>query len=228
MDPKSEIKLIRQLLADYYDGASTPAQTEELSRLLASTPSLPADLQMERDIFTAIEGIASDNVQMPPELPHRIENAINAEHKKHHRHILWIRATSVAAAIAIICSVGLHIFNPHSTSAPTVGVPDVMLSQNIHTDRTPIASIETTPSHAASEMIPAKRTKTARRTKRRQPPAYGNESKVILVTDTVEATYYAEQSLQLLAMNMTHAETACQHTAQKISELNTTLNEILK
>ena len=227
MNPKPEISPIRKLLDSYYDGTATPIQIDELSRLLASTPSLPPELEIERDIFNAIAGIASDSIPVPPELSIRLENSINTRHKKHHRHILWVRATSIVAAIAVVCSVGLKTFNPHNTPAPTFGVPVEMLSQR-PTDNPIIASIEPTDVPATLKQAPVKRTKPGSKTRKSNATTYRDESKIIWVTDTIEATYYAEQSLQLLAMNIIHAEIACEHTSQKISEINTTLNEILR
>lgn len=220
------INRIRQLLTLYYDGTATPAQAEELSRLFATHSQLPDDMLMERRMFEAMACIANSE-PVPSDLPCRIEQAISAECSKS-RRLLWIRATAIAAAIAVISTISLHMLNQAEMHAPTVDVPDNIIAVTRTPDATP-ATVETKNITTTVEREPVKpRRKTAHRQHKAQPAADYAENRIIVVTDSAEATSYAEQSLQLLALNLAHAETACESTDQTIYEINRTLTEILK
>lgn len=110
-DPK-ELAMARSLLARFYDGATTPRDEAALYSFFDSYPSLPPDLEEERDAISWFasgisEEAAGCNAAEPPvssadSLP--ADNSIGRRVSL--RAPSWMRSVGAAAAVAI-AAVGL-------------------------------------------------------------------------------------------------------------------------
>lgn len=70
---------IREILNRWYDGNTTPAEQQRLADFFATDRELPADLEMEREMFRAMAEAGEDYAEMPVEVSERITAALEAE-----------------------------------------------------------------------------------------------------------------------------------------------------
>lgn len=75
----NEYNDIREILNRWYDGQSTPAEQQRLADFFATDRALPADLEMEREMFRAMAEAGEEYAEMPHEVSERINSAIEAE-----------------------------------------------------------------------------------------------------------------------------------------------------
>lgn len=120
----NEYREIRLLLARYYDGTASQAETRRLEEFFAQCADLPADLEADRALFEAMAGIACEPVEIPAGLSSRIDAALEAEMARDRmadadessgtagaaaapRHGVWRRRllTAVAAAACLAAAV---------------------------------------------------------------------------------------------------------------------------
>lgn len=75
----NEYNDIREILNRWYDGNTTPAEQQRLADFFATDRELPADLEMEREMFRAMAEAGEDYAEMPHDVSERINAAIEAE-----------------------------------------------------------------------------------------------------------------------------------------------------
>lgn len=75
----NEYNDIREILNRWYGGHSTPAEQQRLADFFVSDKALPADLEMEREMFRAMTEARADYAEMPLEVSERINAALEAE-----------------------------------------------------------------------------------------------------------------------------------------------------
>lgn len=105
---------IGELLREYYDGIASREDIARLRELFASAASLPPDLEAERGIFLAIEGmkpLPEAEIAVPEGLEARLAEAIDsavgqevtpADKRGFRKSLLFRFAMSVSAAAAVI------------------------------------------------------------------------------------------------------------------------------
>lgn len=75
----NEYNDIREILNRWYDGNTTPAEQQRLADFFATDRELPADLEMEREMFRAMAEAGEDYAEMPVEVSEHITAALEAE-----------------------------------------------------------------------------------------------------------------------------------------------------
>ena len=75
----NEYNDIREILNRWYDGNTTPAEQQRLADFFATDMELPADLEMEREMFRAMAEAGEDYAEMPVEVSEHITAALEAE-----------------------------------------------------------------------------------------------------------------------------------------------------
>lgn len=75
----NEYNDIREILNRWYDGNTTPAEQQRLAYFFATDRELPADLEMEREMFRAMTEAGEDYAEMPVEVSEHITAALEAE-----------------------------------------------------------------------------------------------------------------------------------------------------
>lgn len=112
MKESDNINKIRELLARWYSGAASPLEEKKLQTMLLDATFLPADLEEEREFFSAISEADDFLPEIPLEYSKRIEKALDAEMAEEGRakafrsrifnRRLWLRSgTGIAACLAI-------------------------------------------------------------------------------------------------------------------------------
>lgn len=115
----NDYKELRQLLAQWYDGADSPRIEERIARLFAEIPALPDDLESDRKLFTALCEAREDAVAetIPSLLDSRIRKAVNdsmsatdatAVHR-FPRMLMYVAAACVACLIMTLAVVRFGI-----------------------------------------------------------------------------------------------------------------------
>lgn len=109
----NEYNDIREILNRWYDGQSTPAEQQRLADFFATDRELPADLEMEREIFRAMAEAGEEYAEMPHEVSERINAAIEAEMAEERgpqrKGFGWRRRAMTACAAAACMAVVLTI-----------------------------------------------------------------------------------------------------------------------
>lgn len=122
---KELIRNIGELLREYYDGSASREDIARLRELFASAVSLPPDLEAERGIFLAIEGmkpLPESEIAVPEGLEARLAAAIDdaagqasaPPAKRDFRKSLLFRfamSVSAAAAVILIATFGWRAIN---------------------------------------------------------------------------------------------------------------------
>lgn len=75
----NEYNDIREILNRWYDGNTTPAEQQRLVDFFATDRELPADLEMEREMFRAMTEAGEDYAEMPLEVSRSINAALEVE-----------------------------------------------------------------------------------------------------------------------------------------------------
>lgn len=75
----NEYNDIREILNRWYDGNTTLAEQQRLADFFATDRELPADLEMEREMFRAMAEAGEDYAVMPVEVSERITAALDTE-----------------------------------------------------------------------------------------------------------------------------------------------------
>lgn len=108
----NEYKDIREILNRWYDGNTTPAE-QRLADFFATDRELPADLEMEREMFRAMTEAGEDYAEMPLEVSERINAALDAEmageRVERRKGFGWRRRAMTACAAAACMAVVLTI-----------------------------------------------------------------------------------------------------------------------
>ncbi len=97
---------IREILNRWYDGNTTPAEQQRLADFFATDRELPADLEMEREMFRAMAEAGGDYAEMPVEVSERITAALEAEmagERVEQRNGFGWRRRAVTACAAAAC-----------------------------------------------------------------------------------------------------------------------------
>ena len=109
----NEYNDIREILNRWYDGQSTPAEQQRLADFFATDRELPADLEMEREMFRAMTEAGEDYAEMPHDVSERINAAIEAEMAEERgpqrKGFGWRRRAVTACAAAACMAVVLTI-----------------------------------------------------------------------------------------------------------------------
>lgn len=109
----NEYNDIREILNRWYDGNTTPAEQQRLADFFATDRELPADLEMEREMFRAMTEAGEDYAEMPLEVSRSINAALDAEMARERRpqrkSFGWRRRAMTACAAAACMAVVLTI-----------------------------------------------------------------------------------------------------------------------
>lgn len=109
----NEYNDIREILNRWYDGNTTPAEQQRLADFFATDRELPADLEMEREVFCAMTEAGEDYAEMPLEVSERINAALDAEmageRVERRKGFGWRRRAMTACAAAACMAVVLTI-----------------------------------------------------------------------------------------------------------------------
>lgn len=109
----NEYNDIREILNRWYDGQSTPAEQQRLADFFATDRELPADLEMEREMFRAMTEAGEDYAEMPLEVSRSINAALDAEMARERgsqrKGFGWRRRAMTACAAAACMAVVLTI-----------------------------------------------------------------------------------------------------------------------
>lgn len=104
---------IREILNRWYDGNTTPAEQQRLADFFATDRELPADLEMEREMFRAMAEAGEDYAEMPVEVSERITAALEAEmageRVERRKGFGWRRRAMTACAAAVCMAMILTI-----------------------------------------------------------------------------------------------------------------------
>lgn len=107
----NEYNDIREVLNRWYDGNTTPAEQQRLADFFATDRELPADLEMEREMFRAMAEAGEDYAEMPVEVSERITAALEAEmageRVERRKGFGWRRRAMTACAAAACMAVVL-------------------------------------------------------------------------------------------------------------------------
>lgn len=109
----NEYNDIREILNRWYDGNTTPAEQQRLADFFATDRELPADLEMEREMFRAMTEAGEDYAEMPLEVSRSINAALDAEMAGEmvvrRKSFGWRRRAMTACAAAACMAVVLTI-----------------------------------------------------------------------------------------------------------------------
>lgn len=130
----NEYSDIREILNRWYDGNTTPAEQQRLADFFATDRELPADLEMEREMFRAMAEAGEDYAEMPHDVSERINAAIEAEmageRGPQRKGFGWRRRAMTACAAAACMAVVLTIpFLKSSDKAMVGDKPGMALSE---------------------------------------------------------------------------------------------------
>lgn len=130
----NEYNDIREILNRWYDGNTTPAEQQRLADFFATDRELPADLEMEREMFRAMTEAGEDDAEMPLEVSRSINAALDAEMARERRpqrkNFGWRRRAMTACAAAACMAVVLTIPFLKSDDKAMVGdKPGMALSE---------------------------------------------------------------------------------------------------
>lgn len=130
----NEYNDIREILNRWYDGNTTPAEQQRLADFFATDRELPADLEMEREMFRAMTEAGEDYAEMPHDVSERINAAIEAEmageRGPQRKGFGWRRRAMTACAAAACMAVVLTIpFLKSSDKAMVGDKPGMALSE---------------------------------------------------------------------------------------------------
>lgn len=130
----NEYNDIREILNRWYDGNTTPAEQQRLADFFATDRELPADLEMEREMFRAMTVAGEDYAEMPHEVSRRINAALDAEmageRGPQRKGFGWRRRAMTACAAAACMAVVLTIpFLKSSDKAMVGDKPGMALSE---------------------------------------------------------------------------------------------------
>ena len=130
----NEYNDIREILNRWYDGNTTPAEQQRLADFFATDRELPADLEMEREMFHAMAEAGEDYAEMPHDVSERINAAIEAEMAEERgpqrKGFGWRRRAITACAAAACMAVVLTIPFLKSDDKAMVGdKPGMALSE---------------------------------------------------------------------------------------------------
>ena len=102
----NEYNDIREILNRWYDGNTTPAEQQRLADFFATDRELPADLEMEREMFRAMAEAGEDYAEMPVEVSEHITAALEAEmsgERSLRRKSFGWRSRAMTACAAAAC-----------------------------------------------------------------------------------------------------------------------------
>lgn len=109
----NEYNEIREILNRWYDGNATPAEQQRLADFFATDRELPADLEMECEMFRAMTEAGEECAEMPLEVSERINAALDAEMARERRpqrkSFGWRRRAMTACAAAACMAMILTI-----------------------------------------------------------------------------------------------------------------------
>lgn len=109
----NEYNDIREILNRWYDGNTTPAEQQRLVDFFATDRELPADLEMEREMFRAMTEAGEDYAEMPLEVSRSINAALEVEmareREPQRKGFGWRRRAMTACAAAACMAVVLTI-----------------------------------------------------------------------------------------------------------------------
>lgn len=109
----NEYNDIREILNRWYDGNTTPAEQQRLADFFSTDRELPADLEMEREMFRAMAEAGEDYAEMPLEVSRSINAALEVEmareREPQRKGFGWRRRAMTACAAAACMAVVLTI-----------------------------------------------------------------------------------------------------------------------
>lgn len=121
----NEYNDIREILNRWYDGQSTPAEQQRLADFFATDRELPADLEMEREMFRAMTEAGEDYAEMPLEVSRSINAALEVEmareREPQRKGFGWRRRAMTACAAAACMAMVLTIPFLKSSDKAMVG-----------------------------------------------------------------------------------------------------------
>lgn len=225
MNHNDNIKTIRLLLRQFYDGSISSADTERLTIMIVNEPELPSDLKADREFLSALRDASHRPIDIPTGLEARISAAIDASNTRRRQAMQRIAIWNIAAAIAVAVIAGIALFksparipSDNLVYQPTNNLP--IQTTPVEQQRYPIAQTDTDPDTHTPIANPD--THAGIKTTTSQ------KSTMKIVTDPEEAAYYTKKAYTLLAENFSKADKACDIAERQLSDISNTLTHILK
>lgn len=107
------IDKIRNLLARFYEGLTTPAETEALKDFFRNTHDIPDDLKADAAVFRTIDAREETEIAVPEDLKAKI---IASTVGSCRRTFSWRAAVGIAASLAVIIALSIALIRPSQTS----------------------------------------------------------------------------------------------------------------
>ncbi|MDE7116720.1 MAG: hypothetical protein K2O56_09890 [Muribaculaceae bacterium] len=230
MNDTPHIIRIRELLQGYYDGSLSPEERMELADLFSCRESLPRELEMEKEIFTAIEN--AEEITVPEYLSDRINDAM-PEQRPYKRSLKWTAlyyASAAAAVMLVFTMIWNAVSLPENSIDTNYGNSAIMASyssDSLENDKPHMIPVRPemtdenkcdTPQTALQSAKVENRLAAASSQKKNLPR--GN---VRIVTDQEEADMILDRVMGIISENMFAAERACDRPDIIIESMNHTL-----
>lgn len=104
---------IRDLLARFYEGLTTPAETGALKDFFRNTHDIPDDLKADAAVFRTIDAREETEIAVPEDLKAKI---IASTVGSRRRTFSWRPAVGIAASLAVIIALSIALIRPSQTS----------------------------------------------------------------------------------------------------------------
>lgn len=165
---------IREILARWYQGDTSPAEQQRLQEFFAADRDLPGDLAMEREVFRAMSAVDENDVDIPENLSARIDTALRTEIARERNAAgiakRWRRRIIAACGAAACLVAGMTIYSlvstDHNQMAPdtrmTVTAPAAIPSAtpdtavSVKTEPVSVPSARVASAHAIARKAPRK------------------------------------------------------------------------
>ena len=225
----ADISEIRSLLESYYDGSLSPEEINELQRLLASTPSLPPELEIERRMFQAIDSAVPEP---PADLLIRLEQAVDlasTTERRPHRHGIILRVGAIALAAAA-CLSGV-IFLADMTEDLSPSTDPVIIARADLSDTlelTPLAApdyVEPAVNAPAAEAVTELPVAPAETQAEKPRKARKKRRGARVITDPDEALAYIEATFEKIADDVQTGDRLLETTLIESTYCNIILNQ---
>lgn len=210
MDKKEKT---RQLLDKFYRGETTPEENLLIAEILSESDD--EETAVDKKLFYALAGAVYTTV--PPGLESRIKTAIAESSGKHRiKPIVWLRATGIAAAVAITSAFGWRLLNIQENQInDTPRLIAEVKNENADTSHSFRPTVILSEEQAQKLLEPA-------------PKPVRKVRKINNKVSTEEAVLAAEASLRLLGERMNEAAQKVIEASEQMEQIDNSLKNILQ
>lgn len=135
-----EYKEIRILLERWYAGDTSPDDESQLMAFFRDAGELPPDLETDRQLFSALDSAAMENVELPADVSERIDAAVVREmnagsRKSLRRPKTWLYISVSIAAMFLVLFVAYRFMATGNEQTPTPNLTENYNDSHIPADR---------------------------------------------------------------------------------------------